>query len=109
MAAYGRRFGDSPPASRDCVQTVNQLERLPLARDWRLLEHGRIDVSEEGCGGDNQLVTVTYSRGGWQHTSMGFVQAGLMGGCQVSSPPTPVRLRPSKRHSPTARPGVGRT
>jgi hypothetical protein len=108
MAAYARRYGESPRASRDCVETVNQLDRLPLARDWRLLERGRIDVNQ-ATEQDNQPVTVTYSRDGWQRSAWGFVQPTLTGGFQVSSPPFPVRLRPSRRGSREGRPAVGRT
>jgi hypothetical protein len=107
MAAYARRYGELPPAHRDCVETVDQLDRLPLATDWRLLAHGRIDVSDGG-GLDNRQVTVTYSRDGGQRTAIGSVQATLTGGFRVSGPPFPVRVAP-RRHGSTGRPAVGRT
>jgi hypothetical protein len=107
MAAYPRRYGELPRASRDCVQTVDQLDRLPLARDWRLLEHGRVDV-DEGAGLDNRRVTVTYSRDGGQRSAIGSVQPTLSGGFQVSTPPIPVRLVIYKRNPRGGRPTVGR-
>ena len=61
MAAYPRRPTAGTAGSTACAHRVEQLDRLPAAREWAAMAAGDITV-DSGAGLDAQPVTVTYEQ-----------------------------------------------
>jgi hypothetical protein len=88
MAAYPSSAGRMGSAS-SCQDTVNRLDRLPRADEWKSLARGTIIVSP-AAGFDNSVVTVTYQAHGHSMKATGSAQPQLgSGDFLITAPPTP--------------------
>jgi len=61
MASYPKRPTAGTAGSAACAQRVEQLDRLPGARQWTAMAAGEITV-DSGAGLDAQPVTVSYQQ-----------------------------------------------
>ena len=94
MAAYPKQPTAATASSAACARTVEQLDRLPGARDWAAMAHGDITV-ESGAGLDAQPITVSYRADATTSVqATGSATPPLLAvNSEITDPPFPVPAR----------------
>jgi hypothetical protein len=91
MASYPKRPTAGTASSTACAHRVEQLDRLPAARQWAAMAAGDITV-DSGAGLDAQPVTVSYQQDAATRVQTGgsATPPALGSNSQIVAPPFPV-------------------